>query len=472
MSEKERYYKDGGTRQMISIALPMVASLACDTVMVFTDRLFLARLSPELMNAAMGGGLTVFMMTSFFMGLVGYVTALTAQYLGAARKKDCAVVVTQAVILSFLAYPLILISKPLAQRLFEFMGVNALQMRPQMSYLNILLFGAVVTLLRSVFSGFFSGIGRTSVVMAASFIAMLANVGFNYVLIYGKLGMPAMGIEGAAYGTIAGGLIGLSVLSFAYFGKQNREVYSVTRSIRFDAGVFSKLMRFGSPAGVEMFLNLLAFNSLVLIFHSHGPVTATASTIVFNWDMVSFVPLIGIEIGVTSLVGRFMGAGVPAIAHKSAMAGLKMGLVYSLFVLILFTGFPDFMVGVFRPSGASVIFESAVPLAVLMVRIAALYVLVEAMLIVFIGALRGAGDTLWAMYISVSLHWAMVAVLYFILRVMGWPPAAGWMAVVLMFMVFSWLVYFRYKSGKWKEIRVVQREPALAAVDDVPEVLS
>ena len=67
---------------MIALALPMVVSQACDTVMIFTDRLFLSRLSPELMNAAMGGGLTAFMMMTFFLGLTGYATALVAQYFG------------------------------------------------------------------------------------------------------------------------------------------------------------------------------------------------------------------------------------------------------------------------------------------------------------------------------------------------------------------------------------------------------
>ena len=62
-------HKKGGTLEMVAIALPMVVSQACDTVMIFTDRLFLAKLQPELMNAAMGGGLTVFMMMSFFLGL-------------------------------------------------------------------------------------------------------------------------------------------------------------------------------------------------------------------------------------------------------------------------------------------------------------------------------------------------------------------------------------------------------------------
>ncbi len=451
---------------MLAIALPMVVSNACDTAMVFTDRLFLARLDPELMNASMAGGLTVFMFMSFFLGLTGYTTALAAQYLGAGKKHNCPLVLSQAVIISLAAYPLILFCRPLGHGIFSLMGIGAGQIGPQKAYFNILLCGVLISLLRSCFSAFFSGIGRTGIVMIATCSAMLLNVGLNYVLIYGKLGFPALGITGAAYGTILGGLGGLCILAGAYFRNSMRREFGISGSLRFDGAVFAKLLRFGSSVGLEMFLNLLAFTALVFVFHSHSPSTATAATIVFNWDMVSFVPLIGIEIGVTSLVGRCMGAGDPDTAHKSVMSGLKLGCIYSAVILLLFTAFPGFLVRVFRPEVPGYIFSSAVPLAVFMVRMASLYVLVEAVLIVFIGALRGAGDTFWAMGMSVSLHWMMVAVLWLMLRVLGTSPQAGWSAIVFFFLVFSGLVFLRYNTGKWRNIRVVHPEPVTVLPDD------
>ncbi|MDD5668548.1 MAG: MATE family efflux transporter [Candidatus Omnitrophica bacterium] len=461
-------HRRGGLREMLSIALPMVVSNACDTVMVFTDRLFLSRLSPELMNASMAGGLTSFMLESFFLGLAGYTTALAAQYLGAGKKRLCPVVVTQAIIFSCIAYPLILLARPLAYRLFEFMGVGGEQIGPQKVYFNILIYGVIISLARTCLSGFFSGIGRTRIVMIASCTAMLVNVGLNYLLIYGKMGFSPLGIRGAAYGTLLGGLSGLVILALAYFRKSMRREFRIKESLRFDFVIAKNLWKFGSSAGLEMFLNLLAFSAIVLIFHSHNPATATAATIVFNWDMVSFVPLIGIEIGVTSLVGRCMGAGDPKTAHASVMSGLKLGLVYSAVILILFAGFPGNLVGVFRPDSVHEgVFISAMPIAVFMVRLASLYVLVEAVLIVFIGALRGAGDTFWAMKTSVALHWLMAVVLWFMLKKWGTSPEAAWSTMVFIFLLFSGLVFLRYNSGKWKDIKIVHPEPAEAITVDV-----
>ncbi|MBF0478028.1 MAG: MATE family efflux transporter [Candidatus Omnitrophica bacterium] len=451
--------KPGGIMEMLAVALPMLVSMTCDTIMIFTDRLFLSKLEPEMMNASMGGGLTVFMMMSFFVGLTGYSTALVAQYLGAGQKKNCPMVISQAVIVSCAAYLPILFCRPLAHQMFRLMGVSSQQLFYQNVYFDILLYGAIITLLRNSLSCFFSGIGRTRIVMIASFTAMLVNAILNYILIFGKLGLPAMGIRGAALGTLMGGASGFFILVFAYFSKNNSAEFDLAHSFKFDFSIMKKLLRFGSSPGLELFLNILAFNAMVMVFHAQGLVTATASTIMFNWDMVSFVPLLGIEIAVTSMVGRYMGARNPYIANQSAMSGLKVGLVFSTIILILFVGFPHLLINVFRPAGSNVIFIKSIPMALYMIRVASLYIMVEALFIVFIGALRGAGDTFWAMCISVTLHWAMVLVVAVALKVFKQTPEAAWTYMVVIFIGFSFIVYWRYRIGHWRNIKVVEIEP-------------
>lgn len=445
----------GGMREMIALALPMVISHGCETVLIFTDRVFLSRLGPVPMSAAMAGGLTSFMMMTFFIGLTGYVTALAAQYLGAGRKDRCALVATQAALIALLAMPLILAARPLAHAYFQFMHLPAEQLAQQRIYFDILLYGSILVLLRSSLSSFFSGIGRTRVVMFAAMTAMVVNVPVNYVLIFGKLGLPALGLRGAAYGTLLSSFCGLLVLLRTYLGREIRDEYQVLEALRFDRAVMAKLLRYGSPAGVEMFLNLLAFTSMIMIFHAHGLVTAAAVTIVFNWDLVSFVPLLGIQIGVVSLVGRYLGAGRPDIAERATRSGLNMACTYSLVILVLFVSLPTELVAIFEPRQTDAIFNQAAPLAVSMLRLAAFYVLADAVIVVFSGALRGAGDTFWAMCASVTLHWLLVPVLALFLKVLALPPLAAWLALIAFLLIFSGVFYLRYRSGHWKTLAVV-----------------
>lgn len=456
--ERLKSSRKGTIVEVLTISFPMMISQGCETVMIFTDRLFMSRLGPEQMSATMMGGLTVFMMTTFLIGLTGYTNALVAQFYGAGKKIKCGTVVTQAGILAFLGYPLILALSPLIVQYFDACGLAPEQLRPQKAYFNIVIFGVVFNLLRNCLSGFFCGIGKTGFVMGAAFISMVVNIFANYILIFGKLGLPALGIKGAAVGTIIGGFTGLSTLFVMYLRRRFRREFGISQSWKFDSRVMGKLIRFGYPAGLELFLNVVAFNLMIMIFHADGLVTATAATIVFNWDLVSFVPLIGIQIGVTSLVGRYMGAGSPDHAHKATVSGLTIGWCYSLIILVLFAFFPETLVDMFRPHETSNVFNEARPLAIFMVRLAALYVMVDTMFAVLVGALRGAGDTFWAMVITVILHWILVPLLYCILRVLNLSVKAGWVSVIIVFISFSMAIVWRYSSGKWREIRVVDRE--------------
>jgi MATE family multidrug resistance protein len=466
----EKSHAPGSIRELLAVAVPMVVSSACDTTMIFTDRLFLSRLGSEQMNAAMAGGLTSFVMMTFFIGLAGYSTALVAQYLGAGRKERCARVTTQALLVCLAAYPLILLCRPLGPWMFRLSGIDQSQLAPQIVYFNVLLYASVVALARHCLSCFFSGIGKTRVVMISALTAMTVNIAANYVLIFGKLGFAPLGILGAAYGTILGSLCGLAVVAGAYLSKANRAAYGVGESLKFDWEIMKKLLRFGYPAGLEFFFNLVAFNIMIMLFHSRGLVTATAVTILFNWDLVTFMPLLGIEVAVTSLVGRYMGASNPDTAHRACMSGLKSGWVYSALMLVLFVGFPSFMVDVFRPETGGEVFQQARPMALFMVKTVAFYIMVEAIIIVFSGALRGAGDTFWAMCISVGLHWLMLPVVFLMLNVLKLDPEYAWVFVIVIYMVFTIFFWLRYRSGKWRKLRVIGNEPPPPTLDSTHEI--
>lgn len=452
----DKKHLPGSVRELLVIALPMMASSACDTVMTFTDRLFLSKLGTAQMNAALIGGMTSFLMTTFFLGLIGYGTALVAQYFGSGQKHNCSKVVTQAAIIAILAYPLILVSAPLARLAFRASGIAPEQLAPQTVFFDILIYASIVGLLRSVFCCFFSGIGRTRIVMVASLAAMIINVVINYVIVLGRFGFPSLGIRGSAYGTIAGGVCGLLILAAAYFFGNTHREYGIRDSLKLDFDIMRKLLKFGYPAGLEFFLNLSAFTAMITLFDSQGQLIATAATITFNWDMVAYVPLIGIEIAVTSLVGRYMGAKQPDTAHASAMSGIKVGSVFSILMLILFVSIPYSLVNIFRPDVNDAVFAQSLPLTIFMVRLVAVYVLLEAVVIAFSGALRGAGDTFWAMTISVALHWLMVVILFVMFNVVHASVEIAWVAMILWFMLFSFVFYLRYRSGKWREIKVIQ----------------
>ncbi|MDD3739672.1 MAG: MATE family efflux transporter [Bacteroidales bacterium] len=448
-------HKLGGINELLLLALPMVISTAADGVMTFTDRLFLARVGSEQMNAVMGGGVGFQVLTFFFIGLLGYSTALVAQYYGAGEKHNSSKTTFQAIIISLIAWPIILLLKPLVVEYFVYLKIPQIQLKYQIEYFNIMVWGGIFTILRHSLSCFFSGIGKTKIVMRATIVALILNVILDYILIFGKFGLEPMGIKGAAIASISGSAAAVIMLVYAYLSKTNNKEFFVAKSFRFNFLIMKKLFRFGYPAGLELFLNFFAFSTMISLFHAQGNVAATASTIMFNWDLVSFIPLLGVEIAVTSLVGRYMGAGRPQVAHRAAISGIKIGVFYSVVILVLFVTIPEILVRIFEPINTSQMFESAVPVASNMIRIASIYVLAEAVLVALIGALRGAGDTFFTMVASVVAHWLLVPIVFISFKYFHLSIEWSWFMLVITFMLFSFVLFLRFKSGKWKKIKVI-----------------
>lgn len=447
----------GSMRETILIALPMIASSACDTMMIFIDRLFLAKVGTHQMNAAMLGGMTAFLMSTFFVGLLGYSTAIVAQYYGSRHKEKCSIAIFQAILMALASYPIILLLKPVTFIIFDKLHLAPEQTILQKEYASILITFTFIGLLRQVITCFFSGIGKTKFIMFSTFIAMLVNITLNYILIFGKFGVPAMGIKGAAYGTVIGTAASTIILFAVYLSKHNVKEYSIMKSFKINRKIALKHLRFGYPAGLEFMLNFAAFNAMLMCFHADSPLTATAITITFNWDLVSFVPLIGVEIAVTSLVGRYMGAGRVDYAHKATMSALKLGWIYSSMILILFLTMSNELAELFRPAENAELFMQAQPIAAKMIKLASFYVMVEAAILAYSGALRGAGDTFWTMCISVGIHWLLIAVTLIAFKVFNATAVQAWLAVIVVFMLFGLAFFLRYRTGKWKKIQVIDR---------------
>ena len=463
----KKFKKNGDVKDVLVVALPMLLSMSFDTIMTFIDRLFLSKLGPAEMNAALGAGAVQLALTMFFTGAISYTTAMVAQRLGAKKKADCARVFMQSVYLSLISVPLLYLTIPLGHIAFGMEHLPADQLEYQKTYFNILMFGGIINLVRNAAPCFFSGIGETKIVMKAAFVGMIVNVACNFVLIYGLGPIPALGVAGAAYGTLIGNLVSTVILFAKFFAKSCNSRFNTRSSFAFSWPLTRELLQKGVPSGVEMFLNMSAFQLMILMFHALGPDAATASSVMFNWDMVAYVPLMGLEVASTSLVGRYVGARDAAAATRSTYSGLKLGWGYSLIMGVFFVFLPGVLTDIFRPdvaeasAGAIAIFDAARPMSIFMLRIATFYIFVEVLLVVYAGALRGAGDTVWVMFTCAIMNWCVSGALYVAAYIFHLPAHYAWIAVVAVYSTAPVIFWWRWKSGKWR--RHVMDKERLAA---------
>ena len=440
--------------RILRIAVPVVISRASYTAMLFVDRLFLSRVGKHELAAAMSGGLTSFVLSSFFVGLVGYVTALVAQYYGADRKNMCTRATAQAFYLSIASYPILLACMPFIQYVFSAAGQDPALASLANVYGKMLIAGSVFLIFRTAVGSFFVGIWKTRIVMIANLLGALLNIPLNYIFIFGKLGLPAMGIRGAALGTIIGGFFTLLLLLVFYLRWISKPPYRVKNPLRYVPDIMKRLLRFGLPAGVEPFLNWFAFNVFVQVMHSYGPDTAAAATIAFNWDSIAFIPMLGLGIAATTVIGQHIGAQDYDGAQRSVNLTILVALGYSVVMIILFVGFAGSLAVVFS-SGFQDVDGRIANMAATMLRFLAIYTVANSSKLVLSGSLRAAGDTRWVMWVSIAIHWAMAVAVVILVRVVHAHQYLAWSTLIIMNNTHALSVFYRYRTGKWRKISLI-----------------
>lgn len=436
------------TKELLTLAYPMVISQGAFAVMIFTDRFFMSLVSPTHMAASLGGGVASFFCMSLFIGVLSYTNALVAQYFGGKELEKCPKVVTQGLMLTLAFAPTLGILGYFVTDLFLLMGHEPQLAALESKYFLVLIWGASFALVKTCLASYFTGIGRTQVVMVADTIGVALNIPLSYVLIFGLWGSPAYGIIGAAYGTIISTLFSLVIFLMFYLAKAHRLEFKVRQSMVIDKGILVRFVRLGFPSGIEMFLNVAAFNLFLLMFQSYGVVEAASAAIVFNWDIVSFVPMIGLNVAIISLVGRFIGAEDMSGLRDVMKTAFTLGLGYSAVLAVIFMLFRAPLVEIFVQPGPE--FADIMVLGSFMMVGLATYVMADALILISGGILRGAGDTQWLMWVSIALHWLMVLAQYFVIHVWDLGPKVSWIVFVVMVLITGAAYVLRLMGQQWR----------------------
>jgi MATE family multidrug resistance protein len=191
------------------------------------------------------------------------------------------------------------------------------------------------------------------------------------------------------------------------------------------------------------------------MFQGYGVTEGAAAAIVFNWDILSFIPMIGLNVGIISLIGRFVGARDMTRVNEVMTAAFAVALTYAAVLAVTYSTLRYPLVEVFAPPSGD--FTAIRELSAFMMIGLSSYVIADAVIIVCGGILRGAGDTRWLMVASVTLHWAMLVAQFFIIRVFDLSPKVSWWALVALVLAIALVYALRLKSGHWRDPDVLNK---------------
>lgn len=458
-----RWRTECGYREILVLAIPLILSTGSWSIQTFVDRMFLTWYAPEAIAAAMPSGILSFALMSFFIGTAGYVSTFVAQYYGAQQYERIGPALWQGLYIAIFAGIAFLGFVPLAEPFFRFVGHGEAVQRYEVIYFQVLCYGAVPGIAISALSGLLSGLGKTWPVMWVNVLATGVNIVFDYAMIFGKWGFPELGMAGAALATILSQYVALIVYAILIFRPGLDRQYHTLRGWRFEPALFNRLLRFGAPSGVQFFIDVMGFTVFILFMGRLGTIELASTNIAFNINTLAFMPMIGIGIAVSVLVGQYLGSDRPDLAERGVYSGFHLTFTYMACVAALYVFIPHLFLWPYAAQGNVANFDQIQRLVTVLLRFVAVYSLFDGLTIIFSSAVKGAGDTRFAMLVMLVLSGGgLVLPGYIALVRFQRGLYTGWCIASAYVIMLGFTFLFRFLQGKWKTMRVIEEVPPFA----------
>lgn len=448
----------GSLRELLRVAVPLIVSSGSQSLMHVIDRIILARWSVDAVAAAMPAGILFWSLLSLPFGTAVYVNTFVAQYTGAGQKERVSASLWQGTYFALVCGSLLACCGLFAPQLLSWTGHSGSVLQMEADYLSVLSYGALPALLTVVFSAYFSGRGRTVVVMCVNTCAAAVNAVLAVLLVFGRGPIPSMGIKGAALATnIANTFSCISFAVLLVYAMQ-AEGYPVWSARRFDRELSWRMLRFGLPTGFQYLVDVGAFMLFVVFVGRLGTSKLAATTIAFNLNSMAFIPMYGMGTGILTLVGRRIGEKRPDQAARTTWLGFKVSAVYMTACGLVYVFLPHVLLMPYVSADPAA-FAEVEPMVVVLLRFVTLYLFFDAMAIVFGSATRGAGDSQFSLWWTFALSWLlMVAPTYLIWRFRWGGLYACWAAATIYITVLGLGFLWRFREGRWREMSVIEAQ--------------
>lgn len=439
----------GGPREVTALALPIMGSQLAHTFTAAVDSAFVGRLGADELASVGLGGVWLWTCFSFFAGTGTGVQTFVAHADGAGARGSCgqwmwqalyalvpASALTAGIIAPFL--PWLLASFGLAPELRANAGDYMLARLP----------GEIAAVIAIVVASFFRGIGDAKTPLYVGIATNLLNVLLDWALIFGHLGLPALGVRGAGVATSIAHVFGALVSLALFVGMARLRDFGVS-PVRPGLGVLRRLLRTASPIGAQWLVGSASFAGWTALVATLGAAPMAASQATFILMNLSFMPAYGLSMAVATLAGRYQGAGDPEAVVRTLRSALWLISAVCAAVAIALLGVPHALFGLFSTDAA------VLALARPMLAMSSLFLVFDATSIVVSGALRGAGDTRFPFWLESILSWTVFLPGAWLFGIaLGGGVMGAWLGALCHVTALALGLLLRLRSGAWRSVRI------------------
>lgn len=442
----------GITKEAVRMAWPAVCESFFIALAGMVDSLMVSSMGASAVAAV---GLTTqpkFMGLALFFAMNVSVSALVARRRGEKNQRSANQILLVAIL--FVIVATVVISSACvmwANEIINFCGSAPETHEPAVIYYRIIMGCMIFNVLSMVINAAQRGSGNTMIAMRTNIVSNVVNIIANYLLIQGHLGLPALGIAGAAIATVFGTVIAC-IMSFASLFRRDGFVsiyYIMEQQIRPALEPVISIIKLGFSVFIEQILMRVGFMSTAMMAAKMGTNALAAHQVGMNILGLTFSFGDGMQVAAVALIGRSLGEGSPdkAKAYGKTCRMIGLGISCVLAVVYFFGG--EWLYHLFFAE------QEIVDIGVMIIRIMIIIVLFQVSQVIYMGCLRGAGDTTYtAIASTISVTIIRTSASYFFGFVMGLGMAGIWMGILADQISRFLFASIRFKQGKWTKIHI------------------
>ncbi len=374
------------------IALTQIGMVMYGTV----DMLFVGRLGPVAIAAVGLGSMTYFTGFVVGMGVVMGIDSHSSKAFGAGRPDLCGQLLVHTLVLALaVAVPLFFLFG-FAGWAYRFIGVDPRAIEGAIGYLNVLRWGVFPGLCFVACRQFLQSMSVTTPLLYAIVLGNIVNASLDAILIFGRLGAPALGVRGSAFATLTANFVMFAVVAIASW----RRLHAIAFKFHgWHRRLFIDVVALGAPGGAAMAVEVAIFSLATALVGRLGAEILAGHQLVLNLASLTFMIPMGLSHAAATRVGQALGRGDPRAAAASGRAALIMAVIFMATTGVLFALFPRFLLGLF---GAD---DNLIAMAKPLLYCGAAFQVFDGAQAVLTGALRGLGQTRRPLLINVLGHW-------------------------------------------------------------------
>ncbi|OTQ58236.1 MATE family efflux transporter [Gilliamella sp. A7] len=435
-------------KNLITLAIPVMIAQISQTAITFVDTIMAGNYSKTALSGV-AIAVSIWLPTVLFgQGLLTVLTPIISNLNGAAKREQVADHTRQGVVIALILSVIIMFTLYHSDKIIDLRSSADNPIDPDMvevavSFLRAIMWGVPAFLLFLVYRNQCEGLSNTKPAMVIIFIALLANIPINYVLIYGKLGFPAYG--GVGCGITAAIIFWLMfglIRVYTLITSSQRDIRKTPLTKLIDFSIIKKIVVLGMPLALAYFFEMSLFAVVALLIAPLGQLTVAAHQIIFTISSLTFAIPLSLGVATSIRVGYLLGKGKPSLAKQTALISLLISLVIAVIVALILVVFRTPIITIFTKETA------VIAICLQLIILLAIYQASDYLQVVASNVLRGYKDTKSIFFITLLSYWVVGLPVGYILGltdlVMQPIGAAGfWIGIILGLAVAAFLLIAR-----------------------------